>query len=75
MITAILDAIGDVASGVMEILGELFTSAVSIFYNTTDNQLTFLGVALIFVVAVPLTYWVINFVISMVRKIRVTRGK
>ena len=73
ILSSLLDAIGDVASGFMAIIISLFTNALSIFY--INNELTFLGVVLMFIVAVPLTYWVINFVISMVRKIRVTRGK
>ena len=75
MVTGLIDVLSEIASGVLELLVTLFTTVVGIFWNATDNTPTFLGVVILFVVAVPITYWVINFVIGLIRRIRLTRGK
>ena len=75
MVTGLMNVISEIATGVLELLVTLFTTVVGIFWNGTDNTPTFLGVVLLFVVAVPITYWVINFVIGLIRRIRLTRGK
>lgn len=75
MVTGLIDVLSEIATGVLELLVTLFTSVVGIFWNQTDNTPTFLGVVILFVVAVPITYWVINFVIGLIRRIRLTRGK
>lgn len=74
MVTGLLDVISAIAVGVLEILVSLFTAVVGIFWNTTDNTPTFLGVLVLFAVAVPIVYWVINFILGLIRKIRLTRG-
>ena len=74
-VPGLIGTISSIASGLLSLLISLFSSVVAIFWNGTDNTPTFLGVVLLFVVAVPITYWVINFVIGLIRKIRLTRGK
>ena len=73
--SGLIDTISSIATGLLSLLISLFSSVVGIFWNATDNTPTFLGVVILFVVAVPITYWVINFVIGLIRKIRLTRGK
>lgn len=75
MVTGLIDVLSEIATGVLELLVTLFTTVVGIFWNTEGNTPTFLGVVILFVVAVPITYWVINFVIGLIRRIRLTRGK
>ena len=74
MVTGLLAVISAIAVGVLDILVSLFTAVVGIFWSTTDNAPTFLGVLVLFAVAVPIVYWVVNFVIGLIRKIRLTRG-
>ena len=74
-VPGLIATINSIASGLLSLLISLFSSVVSIFWNVSNNTPTFLGVVLLFVVAVPITYWVINFVIGLIRKIRLTRGK
>lgn len=75
LVPGLIGTIGSIASGLLSLLISLFSSVVAIFWNVSNNTPTFLGVVLLFVVAVPITYWVINFVIGLIRKIRLTRGK
>lgn len=74
MVAGLLAVITEVATGLLELIVSLFTTVVGIFWNSTDNTATFLGVLAIFIVAVPIVYWVINFVLGLIRKIRLTRG-
>ena len=73
--SGLIDAISSIATGLLSLLISLFSSVVDIFWNVSNNTPTFLGVVILFVVAVPITYWVINFVIGLIRRIRLTRGK
>ena len=71
----LIDTISSIATGLLSLLISLFSSVVAIFWNVSNNTPTFLGVVTLFIVAVPITYWVINFVIGLIKKIRLTRGK
>ena len=74
-VPGLIGVISSIATGLLSLLISLFSSVVAIFWNVSNNTPTFLGVVILFVVAVPITYWVINFVIGLIRKIRLTRGK
>ena len=74
-VPGLIGVISSIATGLLSLLISLFSSVVDIFWNVSNNTPTFLGVIILFVVAVPITYWVINFVIGLIRKIRLTRGK
>ena len=74
-VPGLISTISSIATGLLSLLISLFSSVVAIFWNVSNNTPTFLGVVILFIVAVPITYWVINFVIGLIRKIRLTRGK
>lgn len=70
---ALLGTITIIATGILNILISLFNNVLPIFW--VNNAPTFVGTIVLFAVAIPITYWVINFVIGLIRKIRLTRGK
>lgn len=75
IVTQMLEIFTEVTTGLMELVISLFTSAVSIFWVTTGENAgpTFLGVVVLIVVSVPLIYFAINWVLSLIRKIRLSK--
>ena len=71
--SVLLGTITIIATGILNILISLFNNVIPIFW--LNNAPTFVGTIVLFAVAIPITYWVINFVIGLIRKIRLTRGK
>lgn len=74
VVTSLLEIFTEIATGLMSLIVELFNTAVSIFWTTGENAgPTFLGVVVLFVVAVPIVYFAINWVLSLIRKIRLSK--
>lgn len=71
--SALLGTITIIATGILNILISLFNNVLPIFW--VNNAPTFIGTIVLFAVAIPITYWVINFILGLIRKIRLTRGK
>lgn len=70
----ILTEVFSVASSVVTGLGTLFTSVFALIYDSTGGNLTALGTIIILVVAAPLAYMVLAWVISLFRKVKVFGG-
>ena len=71
--SSLLSTITIIATGILNILISLFNNVLPIFW--VNNAPTFIGTIVLFAVAIPITYWVINFILGLIRKIRLTRGK
>ena len=71
--SALLGTITIIATGILNILISLFNNVLPIFW--VNNAPTFIGTIVLFAVAIPIVYWVINFILGLIRKIRLTRGK
>lgn len=75
VVTSLLDIFTEIATGLMELVISLFNAAVAIFWNTTGEAQgpTFLGVIVLFVVCVPIVYFAINWVLSLIKKVRLSK--
>lgn len=67
----LLNIIKDSSTGILNMIIELFVIAIPIFW--VNNKLTFIGTLAFFTVAVPIVYWVINFVLNLIKKIKLSR--
>lgn len=74
-VTEILDVIVEVATSLMGTVTGLLQSASGIFWVTTGENTgpTFIGVLVFITIGVPLVYYAINFVLGLIRQIRVNR--
>lgn len=70
----ILTELFSIAGSVVTGLGTLFTSIFALIYDSTGGALTELGTIIILVVAAPLAYMVLAWVISLFRKVKVFGG-
>lgn len=77
MITAFWNAIGEVVTGGVEVFVNLFQGVLGIFWNTGAegvSNFTNFGYLLLIVVGTPLIGWGLNWIIGLIRGIRLTRG-
>ena len=76
-VSEILNVITSVATSLMSLVTELLASAASIFWVTTGENTgpTFIGVLVFITIGVPLVYFAINFVLSLIKRIRVANKK
>ena len=69
IITAIFEAVGSVVTGFLDVLSNLFSGVVDLFYTTGEGGgLTILGIVLIIGVATPLVFWGINWIVKLFKK-------
>lgn len=71
----ILTEVFSIAGSVVTGLGTLFTAIFGLIYDSTGGgALTELGTIIVLVVAAPLAYMVLAWVISLFRKVKVFGG-
>lgn len=77
VVTSIIAVITAVATGLMELITGLLVSASEIFWVTSGENAgpTFIGVLVFFAVGIPLVYFAINWVLNLIKKLRVAKGK
>lgn len=68
MISEIFTTIGQSISGFLTNLGDASTGIASIFWDTTNNKLTFLGTMLLITAGVSLVVFLFKLVKSLVRR-------
>lgn len=68
MIAEFIEVVGEWITGMLTWLGSIFTGVTGLFWDTTDSEFTFLGLLLLFGLAVGLIYFGINFVTRLIKK-------
>lgn len=69
MVQAIMDTLTSIVQSFGGVLAKVFTSITSIFYDTTENQLTFLGIILLIGVGASLVYWGFKLIQGLLSKV------
>lgn len=67
MVASIFQTIGEVITQYVTSISSMFNSLVTIFYNSTDNQLTLLGTLLLIGVGVGIVVWGFNLIKNLIR--------
>lgn len=68
MVADIIQKVGEWITGIFGWLGSAITGVVSIFYDAETNELTIVGVLLLFGLAMSLVFFAFNFIRSLIRK-------
>lgn len=73
IITTIFEVVGEVVTGFLGVLSNLFDGVVSLFWTTgaegTGGEMTILGTLLLIGVATPLVFWGINYIVKFFKSL------
>lgn len=69
MVQEFITLVGEWITGMISWLGSIFTGITELFYTSgAEGGFTFLGILMLFGLAVGLVYFGINFVVNLIKK-------
>lgn len=69
MIEAIFETLGEIVTAFVEVLANVFSNIVTLFWNATSGQLTILGILLLISVGTGLVYYGYRVIRGLIRSV------